>query len=164
MSKTEKNLLDAFAGESQANRKYLAFAKQADAEGLTQVARLFRAAAEAETVHAHAHLRAAKKIGKTADNLQEAIAGETHEFKTMYPAMIVEAEAENEKTALRSFAYANAVEQLHAKLYQKAAEKMDKLEAVDYYVCSVCGNTVEKEAPETCPVCGAKAKAFFKVG
>ncbi|MBI5582810.1 MAG: rubrerythrin family protein [Deltaproteobacteria bacterium] len=163
MSKTEKNLMDAFAGESQANRKYLAFAAQAAAEGLTQVAKLFRAAAEAETVHAHAHLRAAGKIGKTVDNLKEAIAGETHEFKTMYPAMIVDAEAQDHKAALRSFAYANAVEQLHAKLYQKAAEQMDKLEAVDYYVCSVCGNTVEKEAPDTCPVCGAKAKAFFKV-
>jgi rubrerythrin len=163
MSKTENNLMDAFAGESQANRKYLAFAKQAEAEGLSQIAKLFRAAAEAETVHAHAHLRAAGKIGNTADHLQEAIAGETHEFKTMYPAMIVDAEAEGHKAALRSFAYANAVEQLHAKLYQKAAEKMAKMEAVDYYVCSVCGNTVEREAPETCPVCGAKAKAFFKV-
>jgi rubrerythrin len=163
MSKTENNLMEAFAGESQANRKYLAFAKQADAEGFAQVAKLFRAAAEAETIHAHAHLKAAGKIGKTAENLKSAIEGETHEFKSMYPAMIVEAEAENQKAALRSFAYANAVEQIHAKLYQKAAEALDKLESVDYYVCSVCGNTVEKEAPETCPVCGAKAKAFFKV-
>jgi rubrerythrin len=163
MSKTEKNLMEAFAGESQANRKYLAFAKQADAEGLSQIAKLFRAAAEAETVHAHAHLRAAGKIGKTADHLKEAIAGETHEFNSMYPAMIVDAEAEGQKAALRSFAYANAVEQIHAKLYQRAAEKMGSLEAVDYYVCSVCGNTVENEPPETCPVCGAKAKAFFKV-
>ena len=163
MSKTETNLMDAFAGESQANRKYLAFAKQADAEGLAQIAKLFRAAAEAETVHAHAHLRAAGKIGKTVDHLKQAIEGETHEFKSMYPAMIVEAEAEGQKAALRSFAYANAVEQIHAKLYQKAAEKMGALEAADYYVCSVCGNTVENEPPETCPVCGAKAKAFFKV-
>ena len=163
MSKTENNLMEAFAGESQANRKYLAFAKQADSEGFPQIAKLFRAAAEAETVHALAHLRAAGKIGKTADHLKEAIAGETHEFNSMYPAMIVDAEAEGQKAALRSFAYANAVEQIHAKLYQKAAEKMGSLEAADYYVCSVCGNTVENEPPETCPVCGAKAKAFFKV-
>jgi rubrerythrin len=163
MSKTEQNLQEAFAGESQANRRYLAFAKQADQEGFKQAARLFRAAAEAETVHAHAHLRAAGKIGKTADNLKEAIAGETHEFKSMYPQMIADAMAEGNKAAERSFVYANAVEKIHADLYQKISNNLDKAEEVDYYVCSVCGNTVEKEAPETCPVCGAKAKAFFKV-
>ena len=163
MTKTEQNLQEAFAGESQANRKYLAFAKQADQEGHKQAARLFRAAAEAETVHAHAHFRAAGKLGKTLDNLKEAIAGETHEFKSMYPQMIAEAMTEGNKAAERSFVYANAVEKIHADLYQKALNNLDKAEEVDYYVCSVCGNTVEKEAPETCPVCGAKAKAFFKV-
>ncbi len=163
MSKTEQNLKDAFAGESQANRKYLAFAKKADQEGYKQVARLFRAAAEAETVHAHAHLRTLKGIGSTADNLKAAIAGETHEFKSMYPAMINEAKAEDNKAALRSFEYANAVEKVHANLYQKALEKMDKLEEADYYVCSVCGYTCEDEAPDECPVCKAKKKAFFKV-
>ena len=163
MTKTEQNLQEAFAGESQANRKYLAFAKQADQEGHKQAARLFRAAAEAETVHAHAHFRAAGKLGKTVDNLKEALAGETHEFKSMYPQMIAEAMTEGNKAAERSFVYANAVEKLHADLYQKALDNLDKAEEVDYYVCSVCGNTVEKEPPETCPVCGAKAKAFFKV-
>jgi len=163
MSKTEQNLQDAFAGESQANRKYLAFAKKADQEGYKQVARLFRAAAEAETVHAHAHLRSLKGIKSTADNLKAAIAGETHEFKSMYPAMINEAKAEDNKAALRSFEYANAVEKVHANLYQKALEKMDKLEEADYYVCSVCGYTCEDEAPDECPVCKAKKKAFFKV-
>jgi rubrerythrin len=155
--------MEAFAGESQANRRYLAFAKQADQEGYRQAARLFRAAAEAETVHAHAHLRAAGKIGKTLDNLKEAVAGETHEFKSMYPQMIADAKAEGHKAAETSFVYANAVEKIHAELYQKILNNLDRAEEVDYYVCSVCGNTVEKEAPETCPVCGAKAKAFFKV-
>jgi rubrerythrin len=163
MAKTEQNLKDAFAGESQANRKYLAFAKKAEQEGYGQVAKLFRAAAEAETVHAHAHLRTLKGVGSTADNLKEAIAGETHEFKSMYPAMIDEAKAEDEKAALRSFEYANAVEKVHAELYQKALDKMDGLEQVDYWVCNVCGYTCESEPPDECPVCKAKKTAFFKV-
>jgi len=163
MSKTEQNLKEAFAGESQANRKYLAFAQQAEKEGYKQVAKLFRAAAEAETVHAHAHLRALKGVKSTAENLKEAISGETHEFKAMYPAMIKAAQEEVHKVAERSFTYANAVEEVHAGLYQKALDNPDKLEDVDYYVCSVCGYTCEKEAPEKCPVCGAAAKAFFKV-
>ena len=163
MSKSEQNLRDAFAGESQANRKYLAFAKKADQEGYPQVAKLFRAAAEAETVHAHSHLRTLKGIGSTADNLKEAIAGETHEFKTMYPAMIEDAKAEDNKAALRSFDYANTVEKVHAKLYEDALAKMDGMAAADYWVCSVCGYTCEDEAPDECPVCQAKKKAFFKV-
>jgi rubrerythrin len=164
MSKTEQNLRDAFAGESQANRKYLAFAKKADQEGHSQAAKLFRAAAEAETVHAHAHLRALKGVGNTADNLREAIAGETHEFKSMYPEMITQAKDEGEKVAERSFSYANEVEEVHAGLYQKALESLDNPEDVDcYYVCSVCGYTCENEPPDSCPVCNAKAKAFMKV-
>ena len=163
MSNTEKNLGDAFAGESQANRKYLAFAKQADQEGYKQVAKLFRAAAEAETVHAHAHLRTLGGIGKTVENLKTAIAGETHEFKKMYPEFIEAAKQEGEKSAERSFTYANAVEKIHAGLYQKALDNLGKLAEADYYVCSVCGMTVEKEAPEKCPVCGAAKKAFSKV-
>jgi rubrerythrin len=163
MSQTEKNLGDAFAGESQANRKYLAFAKQADQEGYKQVAKLFRAAAEAETVHAHAHLKTLGGVGKTMDNLKTAIAGETHEFKKMYPDFIAEARKEGNKAAERSFNYANDVEKIHAGLYEKALENLGKNENVDYYVCSVCGMTVEKEAPEKCPVCGAAKKAFFKV-
>ena len=163
MSKTEQNLKDAFAGESQANRKYLAFAKKADRDGYSQVAKLFRAAAEAETVHAHAHLRTLKGIKSTAENLQEAIAGETHEFKSMYPAMIEDAKSEDEGAALRSFTYANDVEKVHAELYQKALDNLDSPVEVDYYVCSVCGYTCENEVPDVCPVCNAKAKAFFKV-
>jgi rubrerythrin len=163
MTETEKNLLAAFAGESQANRKYLAFARKAEQEGHPQVARLFRAAAEAETVHAHAHLRVLKGVKGTAENLKEAIAGETHEFKEMYPAMIETSREEGNKAAERSFTYANAVEKVHAGLYQKALDGLDDLPETDYYVCSVCGYTCESEPPETCPVCSAASKAFFKV-
>jgi rubrerythrin len=163
MTKTEQNLMDAFAGESQANRKYLAYAKQAEKEGYKQVAKLFRAAAEAETVHAHAHLRTLGKIKDTAQNLKDAIEGETYEFKSMYPAMIAAAQEEGNKAGERSLSYANEVEKYHAALYEKALEKMGTLEQVDYYVCSVCGYTCEKEPPDTCPVCGSNAKAFSKV-
>jgi len=163
MSKTENNLKEAFAGESQANRTYLAFAKQADREGYKQAAKLFRAAAEAETVHAHAHLRALGTVGKTAENLKAAVAGETHEFKNMYPGMIEDAKAEGKRAAEQSFTYANAVEKIHAALYQKALDNLDSLPEVDLWVCSVCGNTVEGEPPDECPICRAKKKAFFKV-
>ncbi|EMG35904.1 rubrerythrin [Desulfocurvibacter africanus PCS] len=163
MSKTEENLMEAFAGESQANRKYLAYAKQADKEGHPQVAKLFRAAAEAETVHAHAHLRVLGAVKTTAENLKDAVAGETHEFKSMYPGMIETAKAEGNKMALRSFEFANTVEKTHADLYQKALENLGSNKETDYWVCSVCGHTVEDEAPEKCPVCQAAKKAFFKV-
>lgn len=162
MGVTENNLQEAFAGESQANRKYLAFAKQADRDGYPQVARLFRAAAAAETIHAHAHLRAMKGVGSTAENLQAAIAGETHEFEQMYPGMITAAEGEGHKAAVRSFTYANAVEKTHAALYRQALAHLEEKEEYAYYVCSVCGHTHEREAPEQCPVCGAKRGAFEK--
>ena len=163
MGKTEQNLMEAFAGESQANRKYLAFAKQAEREGYKQVAKLFRAAAEAETVHAHSHLKTLGGVKSTADNLQEAINGETHEFKNMYPAMIEAAKAEKEKAAERSFTFANEVEKVHAALYENALSKLEELEETDYYVCSVCGYTCEGGPPDNCPVCQAKSSAFFKV-
>jgi rubrerythrin len=163
-SKTLANLEEAFAGESQANRKYLAFAKQADADGYPQVAKLFRAAAEAETVHAHAHLRAMDGVGSSEENLREAIGGETHEFTNMYPAMIAKAKEEGLKKAERSFNFANQVEQIHAKLYQKALDTLgQKVAAVDYYVCPVCGNTVEAKPSDPCPICGTPANRFFKV-
>jgi rubrerythrin len=163
MSKTTENLKAAFAGESQANRKYLAFAAKADQEGYPQIARLFRAAAEAETIHAHNHLRALKAIRSTKENLQEAIAGESHEFKHMYPQMIAEAQAEGEKEAERSFNYANEVEKVHAQLYEKALRTMEEKKLVDIYVCPVCGYTVEETVPENCPVCNAKGKTFRKI-
>ena len=162
-SKSEKNLKEAFAGESQANRKYLAFAKKAEAEGFKQVARLFRAAAEAETVHAHNHLRELGGIRSTKENLDEAINGESYEFQKMYPGMIEDAKAEAVKGATQSFVYANEVEKVHADLYKKALAAMGSNPDTDYYVCQVCGNTVEGEAPDECSVCKAKKQAFKKV-
>jgi len=159
MSKTEQFLKEAFAGESQANRKYLAFAAKADQEGYPQVARLFRAAAEAETVHAHNHLRTLNGIKSTKENLQEAIAGETHEFKKMYPEMIGATKAEGHKAGERTFTYANEVEKIHAQLYQKLLDTLgSSQENYPYYVCPVCGYTVGKEAPGACPVCGTKGE------
>jgi rubrerythrin len=163
MSKTENNLKDAFAGESQANRKYLAFAKKAEEEGYKQAARLFRAAAEAETVHAHNHLRELKGIKSTKENLAEAISGETHEFTEMYPVMIEEAKSEGNDGAVRSFHIANEVEKIHAALYKKALETLGSNVETEYYICKVCGCTVEGEAPDVCPVCGAKKIAFYKI-
>jgi rubrerythrin len=160
---TDDNLMEAFAGESQANRKYLAFARKADDEGYAQVARLFRAAADAETVHAHAHLRVMKGVSDTASNLKQAIEGETEEFHSMYPRMIEEAEKEDRKDAAASFKYANAVEEIHAGLYQKALDDLGENQEVDYYVCQYCGNTVEGEPPEKCPICGAPRKMFKKI-
>jgi rubrerythrin len=161
MSKTHDNLMAAFAGESQANRKYLAYAKQAEKEGLGQVAKLFRAAAEAETIHAHAHLRNAGKIGDTPANLKDALEGETYEFTKMYPPMITQAEADGEKAAAKYFAYANAVEEVHAKLYKKALADPKGLTSVDYYLCGICGYTHEGPC-DKCPVCGGGKNIFFK--
>jgi rubrerythrin len=163
VEKSIQNLKAAFAGESQANRKYLAFAEKAEKEGYPQVARLFRAAAAAETVHAMNHLKALKAINATADNLKEAVAGETVEFREMYPAMIAAAQAEGHREALRSFEFANEVEKVHAQLFQKALENLGKKEQVDIYVCSICGHTVEGEPPDQCPICKAVKKLFNKV-
>jgi rubrerythrin len=164
MPKTEANLKEAFAGESQANRKYLAYAAKADQEGYPQAARLFRAAAEAETVHAHNHLKALKAIGNTKENLADAVSGETHEFKKMYPEMIAAAKAEEgNKDAELSFSYANEVEKIHAQLYQKLLDGLGGTqENYPYYVCPVCGYTAERKPPDTCPVCGTKGAMFKK--
>ncbi len=164
MGKTQDNLKAAFAGESQANRKYLAFAAQAEKEGYAQVARLFRAAAEAETIHAHNHLRALGMIRSTKENLEAAIEGETYEFKDMYPGMISEAKSAKDTKAEKTFHLANEVEKGHAALYRKALDSLGKNEELDYYLCPFCGYTAEKEPPDKCPVCGAKKEAFFKVG
>jgi rubrerythrin len=164
MSKTERDLKEAFSGEAQANRKYLAFAAKADTEGYPQAAKLFRAAAEAETVHAHNHLRAMKEVRSTKENLQEAFAGETHEFKSMYPEMIETAKAEGVKDAERSFVFANEVEKIHAGLYRQMLDNLENTyDVYSYYVCPICGYTAEKNAPEICPVCGANGKMFKKV-
>ncbi|MFX1409639.1 MAG: rubrerythrin family protein [Promethearchaeota archaeon] len=166
MSKSEQDLKEAFAGESQANRKYLAFAEKADKEGFAQVAKLFRAAAAAETVHAHNHLRALKGIKSTAENLKEAIGGEFHEFTSMYPEFIKDAKAEGNSNAERTFNYANEVEKIHHKLYEKALETVESgkdLEKKEIFICPVCGYTHEGEPPEKCPVCGAVKKVFKKI-
>lgn len=164
MKSTTDCLKEAFAGESQANRKYLAFAEKADREGYPQVARMFRAAAAAETVHAHAHLRAMDGIGSTEENLRSAIDGETHEFTSMYPEMIEIAEKEGHAKALRSFKFANVVEKIHAELYQDLLEGMNAEQAeYPYFVCPVCGHTIGEEAPEKCPVCGAMGSSYIRI-
>ena len=166
MTKSEEGLKTAFAGESQANRKYLAFAKQAEKDGLPGIAHLFRAAAAAETVHANNHLRTLGGIRSTKENLKEAIEGEFHEFTSMYPEFIEDAKTESNAAAERSFYYANEVEKIHHKLYKKALDAVESgkdLKERDIYVCSVCGYTHEGEAPDKCPVCGALKKAFNKV-
>lgn len=154
MEKTAKNLMDAFAGESQANRKYLAFAREADEEGMPQVAKLFRAAAASETIHALAHLKNAGKVGDTKANLQDAIKGETHEYTKMYPEMIKDAEQEGQTAVARYFGFVNKVEEVHAGLFKKALENPTALPATDYYVCEICGYTHEGPC-DKCPICGA---------
>lgn len=163
MSKTKENVGAAFAGESQANRKYLFFAEKAEEEGHKQIARLFRATAEAETVHARNHLKVLQGLMSTQDNLRAAISGENHEFTEMYPGFIHQAETENQAKAKNSFDLANKVEELHHGLFQAALSKLEKNEAMEeqpFYVCQICGNTVEGKAPDKCPVCGAPAKMF----
>ena len=163
---TQDNLKSAFAGESQASRRYVFFAEKAGKEGQPQIARLFRAAAEAETVHARNHLDVMGGIGATRDNLKEAISGESYEFKEMYPGFIEQAEAENNKRGRVTFGYANEVEKVHHALYQKALgtlESGQKLKDEPYFVCQNCGNTVGGEAPERCPICGAPRSRFKRV-
>ena len=165
MGKTDENLKAAFAGESQANRRYLAFAQKAEEEGFTQAAKLFRAAADAETVHALNHLRIIGAIKSTIGNLYTVVSGETFEFKEMYPGYIDTAKQEKNKQATWSFNVANKVEQIHAKLFNEAIDALKNkkaLEKVDYYVCGVCGNTVEGTPPDKCPICGAPKEKFFK--
>jgi len=166
MTDTEKNLQEAFAGESQANRRYLFFAEKADSEGQPQVARLFRAAAEAETVHARNHFNAMDGVGSTRDNLLAATMGEHHEFTRMYPPFIDKAGEENNKRAKVTFNFANEVEQVHHRAFEealKAVEAGQNLEQGSYFVCQVCGYTVLGEAPDKCPVCGAPLSRFKKV-
>jgi rubrerythrin len=163
---TMENLKKAFAGESQANRKYLAFAKKAEEDGFSQVAKLFRAAADAETVHAHAHLRVMGGIKGTAENLEEAIEGEGFEFNQMYPEFLAEAQTEGMKPAEFSFKHALAVEEIHHGLYAKALESVKAgadLPETPIYVCPVCGNTVEGSVPEQCPICNVPGDRFVEI-
>jgi rubrerythrin len=166
MPTTQDNLQAAFAGESQANRKYLAFAKKAGQDGFPEIAKLFKAAAEAETVHAHAHLRAMNGVKDTKENVKAAIAGEHHEFMSMYPEFLKAAEEEKHAAATISFRYALAVEKIHHDLYNealKALEANKDLPKREVYVCPVCGNTVYDSAPDVCPICKAKGSTFIKI-
>ncbi len=160
-NKTMDNLMAAFAGESQANRKYTAYAKQAEKEGKTNAAKLFRAAADAETLHALKHFEVAGKVGDTAINLQDAVAGETYEYKDMYPDFVKAAEAEGNKAAVRTFTFAMKAEEVHARLYAEALADINETEEVFYYLCPVCGN-IEKAVPDACSICGAPGSKFIK--
>lgn len=159
---TNTNLMVAFAGESQANRRYLTFADQADKEGLTQTALLFRAIAAAETIHAKHHLRMAGKVGDTMQNLHTAMEGEIYETTIMYPEMAETATKEGKSAAKEYFEWADKVEAGHAELYKKAIAAKGKLNRTDYYLCSVCGYTHEGKNEGNCPICGAEESAFFK--
>ena len=165
MSSTHDNLEEAFSGESQANRKYVAFAKQADKDGFPNIARLFRTTAEAETLHAHGHLAAMGGIGATAVNLQHAIDGETHEYTEMYPPMLKQAEADGHP-AKRMFGYAIKAEAVHAKLYKlalEAAQRGEDLKEAKFYLCPICGHIEFGTPPASCPICGVKAEKFTPV-
>ncbi len=163
---TNDNLQDAFAGESQANRKYLAFAKKAEQDGFAQTAKLFRAAAHAETIHAHAHLRVMGGVKDTPSNLQEAIDGEAHEYKSMYPEFLATAQGEGNKAAEVSFRNALAVEEVHYNLYSGALDAVKggkDLDAAAIHVCPVCGNTIVGGVPDKCDVCGVPGSKFTEV-
>ncbi|MHC4695372.1 MAG: rubrerythrin family protein [Planctomycetota bacterium] len=164
MPSTQDNLKEAFAGESQANRKYLAFAKQAEKDGFQNVARLFRTTAEAETMHALGHFSAMGGVSATAENLQAAIDGETYEYTEMYPPMLEQANSDGHK-AKRMFGYAVKAEEVHAKLYAQALEAVRQgkdLTQTEFYLCPICGHIEFGQPPATCPVCGAKAEKFVQ--
>jgi rubrerythrin len=166
MSKTDENLVKAFAGESQANRKYLAFSKRAQEDGFPNTSKLFRAIAEAETVHALNHLRLMSVVKTTKENIETAIKGETYEFTEMYPGFIATSNQEKVGAATSSFNFANQVEKIHEKLFEKAlgaAEQKKDIETKDFFVCQVCGYTSEGEAPGICPVCGSPRERFNKI-
>lgn len=160
---TNDNIKEAFAGESQANRKYLAFSQKANKEGFEKVSRLFQAVAEAETIHALKHLQVMNGVDSTVENLKKAVEGEHHEFTEMYPAFIAEAEKEDNQTAVNAFHLANEAEQVHHGLYEKALQAVEQgkdYPADSFYLCPVCGYVHENEAPDRCPICGAPANVF----
>lgn len=166
MSKTQEDLKAAFAGESQANRKYLAFAKVAETEGKKNLAKLFRAVAEGETVHALKHLRTLGQVKDSVENVKAALAGETFEIEKMYPGFIADAQAEAEKSAENSFFQANEVEKIHQQNFTQALERVEAgsdLEEVEYQVCSVCGNLFSGQVPDNCPICKVPKEKFFPV-
>jgi rubrerythrin len=166
MAKTIENLKAAFAGESQANRRYLAFAKAAEKEGKKGLAKLFRAAAEGETIHALNHFRAMGGVKSSLENLKSAIEGEGYEIEKMYPQFIDEAKKEGKEEAAKSFDWANKVEKIHENLFKQALAKLEKgedIEEKEYFVCKECGYLAVGKAPEKCPVCGSPKKDFYKI-
>jgi len=166
MAKTQDNLKAAFAGESQASTRYLAFARKAEQEGYPQEAKLFRAAAAAEVVHARNHLETMEGVHSTQDNLKEAIVGENMEHVQMYPEFIEQANKEQKPRAERTFDWARKVEMIHESLYKSALDTLQaggKPQVKEYFVCQVCGFTAEGKAPDRCPVCGAARTSFSKV-
>lgn len=163
---TKENLEEAFGGESEANRKYLAYAQKAEEEGYEQVAHLFRTIAEAETIHAHNHFRAMGKVGNTAENLQDAIDGEDYEYQDMYPEFLEEAKEEGETEAKTAFRFALKAEEVHSSLYNEALQAVEAGEDLperEIYLCEVCGHTVLGEPPENCPICGSDKEKYFQV-
>ena len=165
MPTTKENLEGAFAGESQANQKYRAFAKKAEREGLPNIAKLFNTAAEAERIHAEGHLTALDGIASTIENLKGAIAGETYEYTEMYPPMYDQAVAEENK-AKRMFGYALKAEAIHAQLYKialAAAEQGKDLDTGEIYLCPICGNIEFGKPERSCPICGAIASKYIHV-
>ncbi|KJR49064.1 Rubrerythrin [Desulfosporosinus sp. I2] len=159
--KTLENLMEAFAGESQANRKYIAYSKKAEADGKKNAAKLFKAASDAETIHALKHFEVADKIKSTVENLNDAVNGENHEYQSMYPEFLKAAQEEGNQAAVRTFTYALKAEEVHAKLYKEALDNLEQEEEVFYYLCPVCGN-IEKVVPERCFICGTLGTKFIK--
>lgn len=160
---TKDNLMEAFAGESQANRKYLAFARKAEKDGYKNVGRIFQAISEAETIHALKHFEIAGKIGDTLENLHAAAEGEHHEFTEMYPEFIKTADQEGHKDALKTFEYANAAEKVHGGIFNDLKTQVARGEdagETTIYLCPVCGWVGFDPAPDNCPICGAAKKAF----
>lgn len=159
------HLKEAFAGESQANQKYRAFAQKAEQDGFPNIARLFRTTAEAERIHAEAHLKSMDGVASTQENLQSAINGETYEYTTMYPPMLDDARAAGHRARVM-FGYAVKAEAVHAKLYKlalEAAAQGKDLSEMRFYLCPVCGHIEFGVPPEKCPTCGALAAKFVLV-
>ena len=159
--KTLENLMEAFAGESQANRKYIAYSKKAEADGKKNAAKLFKAASDAETIHALKHFEVAGKIKSTVENLNDAVSGENHEYQSMYPEFLKVAQEDGNQGAVKTFTYALKAEEVHARLYKEALDNLDQEEEVFYYLCPVCGN-IEKVVPEKCFICGTSGAKFIK--
>jgi rubrerythrin len=175
---TAGNLRSAYAGESMAHMRYKVWADKAEKDGFPNVARLFRAISVAEQVHATNHFRALRDeagdylvpggagfgLGPTADNLQGAIEGENFEVGEMYAVYREDAKVQGEAEAEQSFMYAQEAEKIHAVMYADAKKSVEAGRDIDLgpvQVCPVCGHTVEGEAPDKCPICGAKKKVFM---